>query len=48
MTVTYEAVRAAMKGEPFSMSLTDQDEIKAVIQAVNQGIDAHLEACYLP
>jgi hypothetical protein len=30
------------------MSLTDTDEIQAVIDAVNQGIDAHLEACYCP
>ena len=30
------------------MSLTDTDEIKAVIAAVNEGIDGHLEACYCP
>jgi hypothetical protein len=30
------------------MSLTDQDEIRAIIAAVNQGIDAHLEACFCP
>jgi hypothetical protein len=47
-TVTYETIRTAMNGEPFSMSLTDADEIKAVIAAVNQGIDAHLEACFCP
>lgn len=47
-TITYETVRTAMNGEPFTMSLTDTDEIKAVIMAVNQGIDAHLEACYCP
>ena len=47
-TVTYKAVRKAMNGEPFTMSLTDPDEIRAVIDAVNQGIDAHLEACYCP
>jgi hypothetical protein len=46
--VAYEAVRSAMDGEPFTMSLTDQDEIRAIIAAVNQGIDAHLEACYCP
>lgn len=46
--VTYETVRTAMDGQPFTMSLTDQDEIQAVIDAVNQGIDAHLEACYCP
>lgn len=47
-TVTYDAVRAAMNGDPFTMSLTDTDEIQAVIDAVNQGIDAHLEACFCP
>ena len=44
--VTYETIRKAMGGETFTMSLTDTDEIKAVIAAVNEGIDAHLEACY--
>ena len=47
-TVTYETVRTAMAGEPFTMSLTDPDEIRAVITAVNQGIDGYLEACYCP
>lgn len=47
-TVSYETVRKAMNGEPFTMSLTDTDEIKAVIAAVNEGIDAHLEACFCP
>ena len=47
-TVTYETVRFAMSGEPFTMSLTDSDEVMAVIQAVNEGIDAYLEACYCP
>ena len=47
-TVTYETIRKAMGNKPFSMSLTDTDEIKAIIAAVNQGIDAHLEACYCP
>ena len=47
-TVDYETVRQAMNGEPFTMSLTDDDEIKAVIGAVNQGIDSYLEACYCP
>jgi hypothetical protein len=27
------------------MTIADDDEIRAVIHAVNQGIDAHLEAC---
>lgn len=47
-TVSYDAVRTAMAGEPFPMSLTDTDEIRAVIAAVNEGIDAHLEACNCP
>lgn len=47
-SVSYEAVRAAMGGEPYTMSLTGTDEIRAVIGAVNQGIDSHLEACFCP
>jgi hypothetical protein len=47
-SVRYEAVRAAMDGEPYTMSLTGTDEIRAVIKAVNQGIDSHLEACFCP
>jgi hypothetical protein len=46
--VTYKAVRTAMNGEPYTMSLTGTDEVQAVIVAVNQGIDSHLEACYCP
>ncbi len=46
--VSYEAVRTAMSGQPFTMSLTGTDEIKAIIAAVNLGIDAHLEACFCP
>jgi hypothetical protein len=47
-TVDYETIRKAMGNEPFTMSLTDQDEIRAVIEAVNEGIDGHLEACFCP
>jgi hypothetical protein len=47
-TVTYETVRKAMGGEPFTMNLTDSDEIRAMITAVNEGIDSHLEACFCP
>jgi hypothetical protein len=46
-TVSYDAVRRA-GGEPYTMSLTDTNEIKAVVAAVNQGIDSHLEACFCP
>jgi hypothetical protein len=37
-----------MNGEPLTMSLTDDYEIKAVVAAVNEGIDSRLEACYCP
>ena len=47
-TIPYDAVREAMGGEPYTMSLTGKDEILAVIEAVNQGIDSHLEACFCP
>ena len=46
--VTYKAVRRAMGRHPYTMSLTDTTEIRAVVEAVNQGIDAHLEACFCP
>lgn len=44
------AVKAACadRTEPFTASLTGAEEIGAVIAAVNQGIDSHLEACYCP
>ncbi len=44
--VTYHAVRKAMAGETYTMSLTDTNEIRAVVDAVNIGIDSHLEACF--
>ena len=46
--VTYKAVHRAMGRQPYTMSLTDTTEIRAVVEAVNHGIDAHLEACYCP
>ena len=45
-TVAYKAVRSAMDGQPYTMSLTGTDEIRDVVDAVNQGIDSHLEACF--
>ena len=33
----YETIRQAMNGEPFTMSLTDTDEIKAVIDRREPG-----------
>ena len=47
-TVTYETVRKAMGGDLYPMSLTDTKRIRAVVEAVNQGIDSHLEACSCP
>ncbi len=47
-TVDYKTIHQAMGNEPFTMSLTNTDEIKAVIAAVNEGIDSHLEACFCP
>ncbi len=46
--ISYQAIRQAMDGQDYTMSLTDRDEIRAVIAAVNQRIDSHLEACFLP
>ena len=47
-SVSYETVRQAMNGAPYTMSLTGPCDIQAVVAAVNQGIDSHLEACYCP
>jgi hypothetical protein len=46
--VSYEAIRKAIGDKPFTMSLVETDEIRAVIEAVNEGIDANLEACFCP
>lgn len=49
--VTYTAIREAIAktGQQFfPMTLTSSDEINAVIKAVNQGIDSHLDACNCP
>lgn len=32
----------------YPMSLTSDDEKDAIVRAVNQGIDSHLEACFVP
>ena len=45
--VTYAAVRAAMQDQPYTMKLVSED-IEEVTRVVNAGIDAHLEACYVP
>lgn len=41
------AIIAAAPAEGYPMSLVGEDA-KAVVAAVNQGIDAHLEACFVP
>lgn len=46
--VTYDTVRQALDGDTFAMTITDEDEFEAIKRAVNQGIDAHLEACFSP
>ena len=44
MRITYQMIRDAMHGKPYPMELVGV-EAQAVLDAVNQGIDAHLEAC---
>lgn len=46
VTITYDQVRQAMKGEPFKMRLRGV-EFDAFAKAVNQGIDSHLQACFV-
>lgn len=46
--VTYATIRKAQGKALYPMSLTDPAEIKAVVKAVNAGIDSHLEACFVP
>ena len=40
------AIRSA-SDEPYAMHLVS-DDAELVMSAVNQGIDSHLEACYIP
>ena len=47
-TLTYAMIREKLDGKPWTMRLASQDEIHAVVEAVNQGIDSHLEACNFP
>jgi len=42
--VSYAAIREAQGDEPHHMSLTDGNEVAAVIAAVNVGIDSRLQA----
>jgi len=46
--ITYAQIRAKMDGEAYPMTLADEDEVAAVVEAVNQGIDSHLEICNSP
>lgn len=46
MKITYSQIREAQGNKPYTMSLVGEDA-KAVQDAVNRGIDSHLEACFL-
>ena len=46
-TVTYDEVRRAMQNRPVRLTLSRSDS-ETVQKAVNQGIDSHLEACFVP
>ena len=48
ITITYQMIREAMAGKPYPMTIAEDDEIAAVVDAVNEGIDSHLEACNSP
>ncbi len=43
--ISYDDIIKANGEKPYTMSLTDKGAIKAVIDAVNQGIDSRLQAC---
>lgn len=43
--ITYQSIRNAMKGEPYTMQLIGTD-YELFAEAVNQGIDCQLEACF--
>lgn len=47
MKITYARIRKAMKGENYPMTLVGRDA-EVVQKAVNAGIDARLEACFVP
>lgn len=47
-TIHYDAIILACGGEPYTMSLTDDDDVLAVVESVNQGIDSRLQACNCP
>jgi hypothetical protein len=47
VTISYDLIREAMKGENYTARLAGDDG-QYVMDAVNVGIDARLEACYVP
>jgi hypothetical protein len=47
MIITYGQIRHAMSGKYYPMTLVGKDA-RVVTKAVNMGIDAHLEACFVP
>lgn len=46
-TITYDAVRQSMQGEPYHMRLARGDA-NTIGRVINKGIDSHLEACFVP
>lgn len=44
--ITYDEIRTAMRGQRYEMNLVGKAR-DVVVEAVNQGIDSHLEACYV-
>lgn len=46
--VEYDDIIAACNGENYTMSLTADEDVVPVIDAVNMGIDSRLQACYVP
>jgi hypothetical protein len=44
---TYDAVQKAQGADLYSMELVGRIDIEAMMAAVNQGIDSHLEACFI-
>lgn len=46
-TITYDEIRAKNGNKPFTMENIRGSEADALIAAVNQGIDSHLEACFI-
>lgn len=46
--ISYAAIIEACSGSPFTANRLPHDESEAIIAAVNQGIDSHLEACFIP